>query len=220
MPGPQLHLVTDSGLPLPRLLTVVSAAVTGGVDVVQVRDQAVRVEGLVALTREVSALVAGRALVIVNGSVAVALQAGANGVHLPEDHPDLASARQALGPAAYIGASVHSVAAARRAEQAGVSSVTFGHIYATGSHPGEPARGLEALRDVVAAVAIPVIAIGGVDATRALEVLAAGAAGVAVISAISRAADPGDATKQLRSALGTSSRGKPARRASVDPSIC
>lgn len=201
MPRPQLHVVTDSRLPSARLLSVIGAAADAGVDVVQVRAKAAQAEALVALTRDVYQAVAGRALVIVNGSLAVAIAAGADGIHLPEGHPDLTSARQALGTASYIGASVHSVAAARRAEQAGVSSVTFGPVYATGSHAGEPARGLPALRVVVAALTIPVIAIGGIDAARVAHVLAAGAAGVAVISAVSEAGDPGGATRGLRAAL-------------------
>lgn len=201
MPRPQLHLVTDSRLPVARLLHVIAAAADAGVDVVQVRAKAQQAEALVALTRDVYQAVAGRARVIVNGSLAVALAAGADGIHLPEGHPDLASARRALGSAAYIGASAHCVAAARRAEQAGVSSVTFGHVYATDSHPGEPARGLAALRDVVAALTIPVIAIGGIDAARVAEVLAAGAAGVAVISAVSGADNPRGAAQGLRAAL-------------------
>jgi thiamine-phosphate diphosphorylase len=197
----ELHLVTDSRLAPPRMLAIVLGAVDGGVDIVQVRDKAATLATLVALVRGVRAAVAGRALVIVNGGVETALMAGADGVHLPEGHPDLWRARQALGSAAHIGASVHSVPAARRAEQAGVTSVTFGHVYATASHPGEPARGLDTLREVVAAVRIPVLAIGGIDAAHVPEVLAVGAAGVAVISAIFTAEDPRAAAGELRAAL-------------------
>jgi thiamine-phosphate diphosphorylase len=201
MPRPQLHLVTDSRLPVSRQLDVIATAVDLGVDVVQVRNKPALPDALVALTRDVYALVAGRALVIVNAGIDVALQAGADGVHLPEGHADLLAARQALGPAAYIGTSVHSVAAARRAEQAGVSSLTFGHVYATESHPGEPARGLAALREVVAAVRTPVLAIGGIDVARVADVLAVGAGGVAVVSAVSEAGDPGEAVRGLRASL-------------------
>jgi thiamine-phosphate diphosphorylase len=201
MGRPQLHVVTDSRLALPRLRATVVAALDGGVDVVQVRDKAAPPEALVALVREVRAAVAGRAPVIVNGAVDTALTATADGVHLPEGHPDLGRARRLLGNTAYLGASAHSVAAARRAERAGVDSVTFGHIYATASHPDEPARGLAALREVATAIRIPVIAIGGIDASQVTDVLAAGAAGVAVISAIFAAADPRAAAGALRAAL-------------------
>ncbi|HEV7216373.1 MAG TPA: thiamine phosphate synthase [Chloroflexota bacterium] len=201
MPRLQLHLVTDSRLTLERLLAVARAAVDGGVDVVQVRAKAASPDTLVALVRQVRAVVAGRVPVIVNGTVATALAAGADGVQLPEGHSDLGRARQVLGPTAYVGASVHGAGAARLAEQAGVTSITFGHIYATRSHPDEPARGLDALKEVIAAVAIPVIAIGGIDARRVPDVIATGAAGVAVISAVVDAGDPREAVRALRAAL-------------------
>jgi thiamine-phosphate pyrophosphorylase len=196
-----LHLITDRRLPAKQFLAAIMAAVDGGVDLVQVRDKMASPEALVALTRQVHAAVAGRALVIVNGAVEIALAACADGVHLPEGHPDLARARRTLGAAAYIGVSVHGVAAARRAEQAGVSRVTFGHVYTTVSHPGEPPRGLDALREVVAAVRIPIVAIGGIDVRRVAEVLAVGAADVAVISAIIDADEPREAARGLREAL-------------------
>lgn len=201
MRHPELHLVTDSRLPVPRLLAIVVAAVDGGVDVVQVRDKVAPRETLVALVREIQTAVAGRALVVVNGGVETASDAGADGVHLPEGHPDLGQVRRTLGSAAYIGASVHGVPAARLAERAGVSSVTFGNVFATASHPGAAGQGLIALRAVVAAVRIPVIAIGGIGVAQVPEVLAAGASGVAVISAISGAADPRLAAGELREAL-------------------
>ncbi|HEY8742325.1 MAG TPA: thiamine phosphate synthase [Chloroflexota bacterium] len=201
MGRPLLHLITDRRLPAKQLLAVIMAAVDGGVDLVQVRDKVASPEALVALSQQVHAAAAGRALVIVNGTLEIAVAACADGVHLAEGHADLAHARRTLGAAAYIGASVHSAAAARRAEQAGVSSVTFGHVYPTQSHPGEPSRGLDTLREVVAAVRIPVVAIGGIDAVRVPEVLAAGAAGVAVISAIMDAGAPGEAARRLREVL-------------------
>ena len=119
------------------------------------------------------------------------------GIHLPEGHPDLSIAREMLGPDAYIGACAR-VEAAVAAEHAGVSSVTFGNVFATPSHPGAPGRGLAALRALVAAVGVPVIAIGGVNAARVGEVLATGAAGVAVISAILEADDPRSAALRLK----------------------
>ncbi|MGI8912549.1 MAG: thiamine phosphate synthase [Chloroflexota bacterium] len=201
MARPQLHLITDNRLPVARLLAVIAAAVDSGVDLVQVRDKWATAEALVALTRQVYAVVGGRALVIVNGSPEMARAAGVDGIHLPEGHPDLARARQVLGPAAYIGASVHSVAAALAAEQAGATSITFGHIYPTASHPSDPPRGLKGLREVASAVRLPVIAVGGIDERGILAALAAGAAGIAVISAIIAAEDPSDAARGLRHEL-------------------
>lgn len=114
-----------------------------------------------------------------------------NGVdHLPERTPGKA-----------IGRSVHSVDAALRAEAEGCEYVVAGSVFPTTSHPGGPVGGLTLLRDVAAAVHIPVIAIGGITATNARRCIDAGARGVAVISAIFDADDPKRATQELWRAI-------------------
>lgn len=80
------------------------------------------------------------------------------------------------------GASVHSVEDALLAERAGATYVTAGHIYATDCKKGLPGRGLDFLKDVCAAVRIPVYAIGGIDETNADACIAAGADGVCMMS--------------------------------------
>ena len=80
-----------------------------------------------------------------------------------------------------LGRSVHSIAAASVAEAEGADFVIFGPVFPTPTHPGAPGLGLRALAEVARAVAIPVLAIGGVDAARAADCLAAGAAGHAAI---------------------------------------
>ena len=80
------------------------------------------------------------------------------------------------------GASVHSVEDALRAERAGATYVTAGHIYATDCKKGLPGRGLDFLKEVCAAVRIPVYAIGGIDETNADACIEAGADGVCMMS--------------------------------------
>ena len=80
------------------------------------------------------------------------------------------------------GASVHSVEDALRAERAGATYVTAGHIYETDCKKGLPGRGLDFLKDVCAAVQIPVYAIGGIDETNEDACIAAGADGVCMMS--------------------------------------
>ncbi len=76
---------------------------------------------------------------------------------------------------------MHSAAAALQAEAEGADYLVFGSVFASATHPGQPAAGLEALQRVARAVRIPVLAIGGVDAERVAACLAAGAAGFAAI---------------------------------------
>jgi thiamine-phosphate pyrophosphorylase len=132
--------------------------------------------------RELTELIRETSLpVLVRGRPDLALAAGAAGVNLPEDDITIAGARSLLGPARLVGRSVHSLASASRAAAEGADFVIFGPVFPTPTHPGSPGLGLAALGEVVRAIAIPVVAIGGVDGARSAECLAAGAAGYAAI---------------------------------------
>ncbi len=63
----------------------------------------------------------------------------------------------------WVGKSVHSLEAARAAERAGYHYVCFSPVFATLSHPGEPAQGIGRLADVCIGVSIPVYALGGIS---------------------------------------------------------
>jgi thiamine-phosphate diphosphorylase len=140
---------------------------------------------------ELTRLVAGSPLpVLHSGRPDVALAGGAAGVNLPEADIAVAAARTLLGPEWLLGRSVHSLAAAARAAADGADFVIFGPIYATPSHPGSEGFGLEALANVVKALAIPVLAIGGVDRERAEACLAAGAGGYAAVRLFQGEAEP------------------------------
>lgn len=110
-------------------------------------------------------------------------------------------ASQTAANDALFGASVHSSDAARRAVELGAGFVTFGHVYWTRSHPGEPPHGIAVLADVVDCVDVPVLAIGGITTGNLDRVLATGCAGIAVISAVLAQPDPVAATRQLRHLL-------------------
>lgn len=137
------------------------------------------------------------ALLIVNDHADLALAAGADGVHLGQcDLPP--GAVRGIVPADFIiGVSTNTAEEARQAEAAGASYVAVGSIFPTGSKSGTRPASLERLREVKAAVRVPVVAIGGIDAGNIDEVLAAGAGAVAVISAVCAAADPLAAAREL-----------------------
>jgi len=153
-------------------------AVALGATVVQLRDPEATTR---RLQLEALRLVAGAPVpVVVSARVDLALAAAAAGVHLPERDLPVAAARRLL-PGRLVSRSVHSAEAAVAAEREGAEYVVFGPVYESGSHPGQPPRGLPALREVTAAVRLPVLAIGGVDARREEECRRAGAAGFAAI---------------------------------------
>lgn len=199
---PALCLVTDRQLSGPdRLLDTVAAALDGGVTMVQLREKDLPADELYRLGLRLKEAVSGRALVIVSDRVDVALAIGADGVQLGTGSLTVPVARSLVGPDVLLGRSVHSLAEAARAEQDGADFVVLGTIYPSRSHPGRPGAGLGLAREVAAAVRIPVIAIGGIDADNAGEVVAAGASGVAVISAILGVADPRAAAEALAGAV-------------------
>ena len=204
LPRPCLMLVTDrtlagggpAGPSDDRLVEAVAAAVEGGVNAVQLREKDLDTPALTALARRLREAIGGRARLIVNGNADVAREVQADGLHLPAAAP---FARP--DGATLVGRSVHSVEAALQAEPEGADYVIAGPIYETTSHPGVPAAGVGLISGVVAAVSVPVVAIGGITAARVPDVLSAGTDGVAVISAVLRAGLPTAAASTLREAL-------------------
>jgi thiamine-phosphate pyrophosphorylase len=193
-----LHVIADQGD-----LGALAQALRGGIDAVQVRNKSLPAADLLAAARRAAPLCqAGGALLLINDRVDVALACGADGVHLAGKSLPPADARRIFG--GLLGVSVHDLAGALAAARAGADYVTFGHVFPTTSKPGLPPQGLRALRAVVDAVDIPVLAIGGIGPGNAADVLAAGCAGVAVISSILAAKDPEAAARRLRQALDAS----------------
>ncbi len=194
---PRVMLVTDRRRGRLPLAEVVTGAVAGGVDAVQVREPDLGAAELAEVVERVKEAVGGRAAVVVNGNTGVAAGLGV-GVHLPERGMATAEARRLVGER-LLGRSVHSVAAATVA--AGADYLLAGHVFETASKPGRPALGLDGLGRIVEAAWEPVLAIGGITVERVAAVAAAGATGVAVVGAIAEAADPERAAAALRRAV-------------------
>jgi thiamine-phosphate pyrophosphorylase len=158
------------------VLVHAARAVAQGVDIIQVREKDLEAGALFQLVCRIRDLAAGTSTkILVNDRLDIALAADIDGVHLPENGLPVARVRPYVR---VLGASVHSVEAARRAESEKVDFVFFGPVFET---PGKQAVGIRALQEVVQAVHIPVLAIGGITASNTSLVLDAGAAGIAAI---------------------------------------
>jgi len=149
------------------------------------------------------AIRAGGALFILNDHADIAAAVGADGVHLGQDDLPIAAARSILGPEALIGISTHSLEQAKTAQAAGADYIGFGPIYQTRTKDAGAAQGLVNLSAVIAAVSIPVIAIGGITGDTIGDVMRTGAGGAAVIGAICAETDIPLATAELIRAMGT-----------------
>ena len=142
---------------------------------------------------------ASRARFIVNDRLDIALAAGADGVHLGQYDLPVAAARSLSPPSFIIGVSVGSVEEALAAERDGANYIALSPVFSTPTKDDAgPGHGLEVLREIKAAVKLPVIAIGGVNAGNVTEVVGAGADGVAVISAVLGADDVEAAARSMR----------------------
>jgi thiamine-phosphate pyrophosphorylase len=162
-------------------------AIAGRADWIQIREKDLDTRSLVELARFAVGETSGTsARVLVNDRLDVALASNASGVHLGENSlpvEAVAEWRRAAGRLDFlIGVSCHSLESARAAELGGADYIFLGPVFATPSKAafGAP-QGIERLREVCAAVEIPVLAIGGVNLENSAECIAAGAAGIAAI---------------------------------------
>jgi thiamine-phosphate pyrophosphorylase len=205
--APLLYLCTDRRLAGGRpLVSLVEAAVLGGVGMVQLREKDLGGGEFFALARELRDLTRRFGVpLIINDRLDIALASGADGVHLGQDDLPLREARRVAGPDLIIGVSAHSPAEAVAAERDGADYLGCGAVYPTGTKADiRGVIGLEGLAAVCAAVRIPVIGIGGIGPANAAAVIRAGAAGLAVISSILSQEDAREAAALLRRSMRTS----------------
>ena len=197
----RLYAITPDAEP-DAVVRLVGAVLRGGADIVQLRHKTLARGTLLHLARRLAAIVhdAGR-LFIVNDQLDIALLAGADGVHLGADDLPLEAARRVAGEGFVIGASANTPELARRAVAAGADYIGAGPAFATAVKPEKAVIGPQGVAAVTAAVAVPVFAIGGVEAANLDQLLAAGVHRVCVIRGLAEAADPEVAARRLRAAL-------------------
>jgi thiamine-phosphate pyrophosphorylase len=181
-----IMMVTDRGRvggSLDRLADAIGRAARAGADAVQIREGSLDDRTLIDFVTRIVASVPSRVRILVNGRTDVALAAGAAGVHLRGDCVPASRVRAIVPHGFLVGRSVHSRDEALAAEaDGGCDYLMFGTVFPSRSKPaGHAAAGVGLLGEVCRAVALPVVAIGGVNQARAAAVARAGARGVAGI---------------------------------------
>jgi thiamine-phosphate pyrophosphorylase len=188
-----LYPIADTlGAPECSHLAVAEAMLAGGAPLLQLRVKDQPTGRFVDIARAVKvATDRCSARLIINDRADIAKLVGAAGVHLGQDDLPPAAARDILGPHTIIGLSTHNLEQAVAAARAGIADyIGFGPIFPTTSkRRPDPVQGLDGLRAVRRHVALPIVAIGGIDARTMPAVLAAGADAVAMIGEIVRATD-------------------------------
>ncbi len=200
----RLYLCTDARRDRGDLEEFLHAALSGGVDIVQLRDKTLDVRDEL----EIHALVSGVAaqhevLVAVNDRADVAQLVGADVFHTGQSDLPVAAARELLGGDILIGRSTHSVAQAAEAEADGdVDYFCVGPVWPTPTKPGRPAVGTETVRAVAELEpSTPWFAIGGIDEESVGRVIEAGTRQAVVVRAITGAGDPKAAARRLKDRL-------------------
>jgi len=140
---------------------------------------------------------------IVNDDINLAIEVGADGIHIGQEDGYISAVRDKVGPDMLIGVSTHNVAEAIAAADAGADYIGLGPVYETQSKTDtQPVIGLETIREVASLLpGLPIVAIGGISERRANAIIKAGASGVAVISAILGEEDPREAASRLKGAV-------------------
>jgi thiamine-phosphate pyrophosphorylase len=133
---------------------------------------------------------------IVNDFIDVAIEVGADGVHVGKNDASIKEVKERLPEQMIVGYSSHSLEEAVEAQSAGADYVAFGAIYPTPTKgPEHPVQGTPALKKVVESLDVPVVAIGGIGRHNLDEVLNTGVQSVAMITALSQAQYVSDETR-------------------------
>lgn len=135
---------------------------------------------------------------VVDDDVELAKEIDADGVHIGQSDVALVEARRVLGPDKIIGVSAHTIAEAIEAERNGADYLGVGSMFTTSTKLDAEAVSFVTLKEICAAVSIPVVAIGGIQKDNMLQLKDTRVDGVAVVSAIFAAPDIRKATRELR----------------------
>jgi thiamine-phosphate pyrophosphorylase len=178
-------------------------AISGGVDVVQLRSKAAPEAEILAVGRRFAAVCSEHGVVfILNDRPDLVQAAGADGVHVGQDDVPVAEARRVVGDARIVGLSTHSPAQIDAAAgQPDLDYIGVGPVHATPTKPGRPAVGLDLVRYAAGHAATPFFAIGGINPDNVAAVRDAGARRIAVVRALTEAHDPGGVARELRSVM-------------------
>ena len=181
---------------------VARAALAGGADALQLREEDVPDSVLLALAAELRELTdeTGKILLI-NDRADIASLVAADGLHLGQHDLPIAEARRLLRPGAIIGKSAHSLQEARAAVNEGADYVSVGPMFPTTTKDAGPVAGPELLAEAAKHICLPLVPIGGITADNVGRLLEAGAERVAVCAAVCGAADPKAAAAEIRKRL-------------------
>ena len=194
----RLYGILDLGItPIVDAERVTSALIEGGIDILQIRAKNSDEAEIESVAHRIVPLTESASIpLIINDFPQLVPSVGAQGAHLGQSDFTISDGRWRAGrslagevPPPIIGRSTHSFDQAVEAENQGADYIGFGPLYPTPTKPGRPAIGLDDIRKVHQAVAIPIFCIGGINLQTLDQVVAAGAKRVVIVSALLKAND-------------------------------
>jgi thiamine-phosphate pyrophosphorylase len=199
----RLYVVTDARRERGDLEAFLRAVAGASADLLQLRDKTATDDELRA-SAEVFRQVCEDtgALFVLNDRPDLAVEVGADGIHVGQDDMDPDRVRATVGPDVLVGRSTHSPEQLDASGEEDVDYVAVGPVHATPTKQGRPGVGLQPIRYAAEHAAHPWFAIGGIDRQTIGDVLEAGARRVVVVRAVTEADDPAEAAWALRRALG------------------
>ena len=195
-----LYAVTDrSWLNGDTLYHQVEQAIQGGATFVQLREKELDEGDFLEEAREIQKLCQKYQIpFVINDNVQIAVQIGADGVHVGQSDMKAGDVREKLGLDKIIGVSAQTVEQALLAQKMGADYLGVGAVFHTGSKADADNVSHDTLREICEAVEIPVIAIGGIGAGNVMQLSGSGICGIAVISALFAQPDIKAAAKELK----------------------
>ena len=181
------------------LLEQAEDAIRGGATCVQLREKELEADAFLEEAVAAKTLCARYGVpLFINDNVEIAVQCGADGVHVGQSDLEAGRVRALVGEDMILGVSVQTVEQAAAAERAGADYLGAGAVFATATKPDAAEVSLETLRAICGAVSIPVVAIGGINRDNISRLAGSGICGAAVVSAIFGAGDIREACSVLR----------------------
>jgi thiamine-phosphate pyrophosphorylase len=205
--GRRLYLCTPDR---PDLAAFVAACIEGGVDVVQLRDKDLEARRILERAAVVGEVCQALGVpFVLNDRPDLALEAGADGVHVGQEDAPVSLARRILGPDAIVGLSTHSAEDLDGALGQDVTYLSAGPVEATPTKPGRPGTGSGYVSLATERASVPVFVTGGVTPETIPALATAGVRRFVVVRYLTQAPDARRAARALRDAIDRVSSSEP-----------
>ncbi len=195
-----LYAVTDRGfVGKQTLYEQIEEALAGGVTIVQLREKNLPEADFIREAVQVKKICDAYGVpLIINDNVKVALESGADGVHVGIEDMSVAELRRMVPADFIIGATAKTVEQAQKAERDGANYLGVGAVFPSSTKKNAIRITKEQLKEITTSVSIPAVAIGGITRENAAEMKGCGVCGLAVVSAIFGAGAIRSATEELK----------------------